>query len=269
LSWLRCVTAISLLLALVACARPDAATTSEAAPPIPSRVVDLSPAITPDLPLRVWGRELLRRTGFAETTSFEDFVRRPPSEGSWEGFVTNSSWTLMNHGGAHVDGPNHLFEGAPSVADYPLTQLIGPLKVIDARSQAQNEPIPKSFLEGHGILPGDIVLLYVGYVAPERDGDLPRYAYLSGEAAEYLAAIPVRAFATDAWSVDSPPRDDRARGGPVVHAAFLPRGIPTIEQLVNVQALLAERAMVFVGFPLKVTGVSGNGSPIRAAALIY
>ena len=98
-------------------------------------------------------------------------------------------------------------------------------------------------------------------------GQLPMYPYLSGEAAEYLAAVPVKAFATDALSVDSPPRDDRPRGGPVVHSAFLPRNIPAIEQLVNVESVFNEERAVFVGFPLRVQG--GNGSPIRAAALIY
>jgi kynurenine formamidase len=173
----------------------------------------------------------------------------------------------MNHGGAHVDAPNHLFEGAPSVADYKLEQLMGPLRVIDARSFPRNEPVSRSFLDPYIINPGDIVLLFVGYVPPTSPGELPTYPYLSGEAAEYLATVPVRAFATDAWSVDSPPRDDRPRGGPVVHSAFLPRGIPTIEQLVNVESVLDEHYAVFVGFPLRVQG--GNGSPIRAAALIY
>jgi kynurenine formamidase len=236
---------------------------------VPRRIIDLSPVLTPDLPRRVWGKELLARSGYAETTEFDDIVRRPPGEGNWAGFVANSYWTLMNHGGPHVDAPNHLFEGAASVADYPLTQLIGPLKVVDARSQPQNEPIPRAFFDGAGIRPGDVVLLVVGYVPPSTAGELPRYPYLSREAAEYLAAVPIRAFATDAWSVDCPPRDDRPRGGPVVHSAFLLRGIPTIEQLVNVQALLEEPNAVFVGFPLRVQGASGNGSPIRAAALIY
>ncbi len=53
-----------------------------------------------------------------------------------------------------------------------------------------------------------------------------------------------------------------------MHHAFLPRGIPVIEGLlVNLDALLGESNPVFVGFPLKVP--DGDGSPIRAAALVY
>ena len=108
-------------------------------PPIPTSVVDLSPVITEDLPLRFWGRELLARNGYSEMTVFEDIVKRPPDQGEWKGYVANSYWTLMNHGGPHVDAPNHLFENAPSVADYELEQLIGPLHIIDARSLPRND----------------------------------------------------------------------------------------------------------------------------------
>jgi len=252
---------------LLSCTSGERTEPADIQTPMPRRIVDLSPIITEDLPLRVWGRELLARNGYRETTQFEDIVRRPPDVGTWTGYVANSYWTMMNHGGAHVDGPNHLFEGAPSVADFELEQLMGPLRVIDARELPRNEPVPRSFLDSYTINPGDIVLLFVGYVPPASPGELPTYPYLSGEAAEYLAAIPVRAFATDAFSVDSPPRDDRPRGGPVVHSVFLPRGIPTIEQLVNIESVIDEQNAVFVGFPFRVQG--GNGSPIRAAALIY
>jgi kynurenine formamidase len=40
-----------------------------------------------------------------------------------------------------------------------------------------------------------------------------------------------------------------------------------VEGLANLDALLGERKLVFVGFPLKVP--DGDGSPIRAAALVY
>lgn len=52
-----------------------------------------------------------------------------------------------------------------------------------------------------------------------------------------------------------------------VHHAFLPRGIPVIEGLVNLTALRGESNAVFVAFPLKVP--DGDGSPVRAAALVY
>jgi len=61
------------------------------------------------------------------------------------------------------------------VADYQLTQLIGPLKVVDARAQTENEPIPRAFLDSIAVRPGDVVLHVVGYVPPSAVGVLPRY----------------------------------------------------------------------------------------------
>lgn len=261
----------SFLFLLSACAATEPTVAEDQAIPLPSRIIDLSPTITEDLPVRIWGSALLKDLGFRERTEFEHVVNQYDPRGEWEGYVANSYWTLMNHGGAHVDAPNHMFEGAPSIVDYELEQLIGPIHVLDVRAFAPNEAVPQSFVEAESVDPGDIVILFVGYVPPSGPNELPRYPYLSGEAAEYLAELPVKAFATDAWSSDGPPEADNApRGeglGPVVHSAFLPRGIPAIEQLVNVESLLNEDNAVFVGFPLKVEG--GNGSPIRAAALIY
>jgi kynurenine formamidase len=45
------------------------------------------------------------------------------------------------------------------------------------------------------------------------------------------------------------------------------RNIPVYEALNNLDSLLGLEAFVFVGFPLKVVG--SDGSPVRAAALVY
>jgi len=96
--------------------------------------------------------------------------------------------------------------------------------------------------------------------------ELPKYRALSKDAAEYLARLPIKAFATSGLSVDFwliVPRPYEQS----VHQSFLSRRIPTIEQLQNVEALVGVQNAVFVGLPLKVK--DGDGSPIRAAAFIY
>ena len=94
-------------------------------------------------------------------------------------------------------------------------------------------------------------------------------------AAHYLAEIPVKAFGTDALGVDGIRRlfDVMQHGAtgfanllPIYHA-FLSREIPVIEQLVNLDRIVDEDHVVFVGFPLKIA--DGNGAPMRAAALVY
>jgi kynurenine formamidase len=88
-----------------------------------------------------------------------------------------------------------------------------------------------------------------------------------------LANIPVRAYGTDAFSVasltDHSPVDapsEQARTLPA-HYAFLSRGIPIYEQLVNVQSLIGKERMYFVGAPLNIR--DGDGMLVRPVALIY
>jgi kynurenine formamidase len=45
--------------------------------------------------------------------------------------------------------------------------------------------------------------------------------------------------------------------------------IPVIEQLVNLNAIVGEEDVVFVGFPLKLTGKAGDAGVMRAVALVY
>ena len=236
-------------------------------PPImPRKIIDLSPTITPDLPVKMFGTEVLNRMDFRHSLKWDHIVRRPPNT-DWKAYVANSFLELPTHGGPHIDGPNHMIEDGPSVADYDLIQCVGPIKIIDVRDLPANEPVPVDRVKTREIVAGDIAVLLTGYVPPSRPGELPRFQFLSPEAATYLSNIPVKAFATDGWSVDSPPRDDRARGAPYVHLAFLPKNIPCIEQLHNIEALVDEDDPIFVGLPLKID--QGNGSPIRAVAFVY
>ncbi len=174
-----------------------------------------------------------------------------------------------------MDAPNHMDPEGDGVDIYELQQLFGRVQVVDLRSQPRDEPIPRQRLESEGIEPGHIVLLLVGYSPPKTPDDYPSYPYLSKAAAEYLAELPVQAVGTDALSVECiscffSGGQQGATGYEnllPVHHAFLTRGIPVFETLVNLEALIDEEYAVFVGFPLKVK--DGDGSPIRAAALVY
>ena len=85
--------------------------------------------------------------------------------------------------------------------------------------------------------------------------------------------MPVRAFGTDSFSVasltDQSPvaaASEVARTIPV-HFAFLSRGIPIYEQLVNVNSLIGKKNMLFVGVPINVK--SGDGMIVRPAVFVY
>ena len=97
---------------------------------------------------------------------------------------------------------------------------------------------------------------------------LPEYAV-------YLASIPVKAIATDAFSIES--FNGFAEGVEAGlngyknlipnHYAILTKEIPLFEALEDLSPLLDKENVIFVGFPLKFK--NGNGSPIRAVAFVY
>ncbi|MFQ5926617.1 MAG: cyclase family protein, partial [Terriglobia bacterium] len=236
---------------------------------MPKRIVDLSLTISEDLPLRRLGARAVQFLQFPAKTSFKKIVIDQPNL-----YVSDSVYELINHVGTHLDPANHMIKGALSADGYPLTKLIGRARVLDFRNKPRDEPITVADLKGKGIQPGDIVIVYTGYLPPTHDSEWPSYPYLSGEAAEWLAQLPIKAFASDMPSLGSfrryPElmRTGKSPGELVPeHIAFLTREIPNIEGLTNLESLLGEPNVVFVGFPLKVK--DSDGGLMRAAALVY
>ncbi len=257
---------IGFVLASFACAPPPPA---EPELKVPKAIVDLSPTITEDMPTRSLGVAALEAFGIPLTTTFEPKITEEPF------YAANALITLFNHVGPHHDPPNHLIKGGKSSDQIPLDRFYGPARFFDFRSTAKDEPLLPSDFENRGIEPGDIVIVFVDYEAPTAPGELPSYAYLSGEAAEYLATIPIKAFASNMPSLGNVKRYfELIEGGASdsqslfpEHYAFLSRDIPNIEGLANLEELVGAEEIVFVGFPLKIK--DGNGAPLRPAALLY
>jgi arylformamidase len=247
----------------------DPTDSSSGVAPVPSQVIDLTATITTDQPVRIWGSKMLKDYGFRETNDFEFIITREPL------YVSNAYWTLFNHAGAHLDAPSHMIEGAQTIDEMPLHQLIGRGRALDFRHKEPNEAITADEIKRLNIHPGEIVLLVVGYEPPTGKDELPAYATLSNEAAAYLADLPVQAIGTDGFSVESVAHmydavERGIQGNEGItpnHNSFLMHNIPVYEGLNNLDSLLALDAFVFVGFPLKVEG--SDGSPVRAAALVY
>ena len=257
-------------IAMTACSAP--AEENPGAPLFePTAVVDLGTLVTEDLAERVAGRKLLSDYGFTRPNQFE--VTRWESELPG-GIVSgqNSYYTFYNHGGPHVDGPNHVgLDGGLDV--YPITSFSGPVKVFDVRDFTTGFSVSRDFFAGQDIRPQDVVLIYTGYIPPQDEETLPRVITLTREASEYLASIPIRAFGTDAASVfdihDTPQVSAEsviAQAAPV-HHSFLSRNIPVYEGLFNVDQLLTEERMFFVGVPLNIK--DGDGMLVRPVVLVY
>ncbi len=185
---------------------------------------------------------------------------------------SNAFYTLANHGGPHVDAPNHVGLGK-GIDSYPIEAFAGPLKVFDVRQYPKGFTVPVELFRNSSIEPGDIVMIYTGYQPPTEEDGYPETVTVTRAAAEYLAEIPVRAFATDAYSVANvqvtalvESSDPIAKVVPI-HHSFLSRGIPIYEQLFNVDKLTDRHRMYFVGVPVNIR--DGDGMIVRPVVFLY
>lgn len=264
------VVVIACVVGLQACSRGDRMAPSEFSP---REVIDLGALVTEDLPERVWGRAFLAANGFTRPNSF-DVIRWEFEMQDGRVAGSNSYYTLFNHGGPHVDAPNHVSVGG-GVDSYPVNAFSGPLKVFDVRAFPPGKSVTENVFRG-SVSPGDIVLTFTGYTPPRTDDAFPESITLTPAAADYLASVPIRAYATDAFSVatiqDTTRVDadsETARAVPI-HYAFLSRGIPVYEQLFNVNRLVGRpegERMYFVGVPLNIH--DGDGMIVRPVVFVY
>ena len=234
-----------------------------------ARIIDLGALVTETMPYEVWSQAQLAAFGFNDANTFEDVPSFDPI------YVVDSYYRLFNHGGPHVDAPNHA--GSPdnkALDDFAPTAFIGPARVLDVSNAAQGSTIQLETVMKAGFGPGEVAILYTGYELPGVDG-APVYSTLSAEAARYLAELPVHAFATDALSSDSVAAYQASAGRGMtqyadllpVHHAFLTNDILIYEQLQHVDELLGLRDLLFVGVPLNIAG--GNGMIVRPVVFAY
>ncbi|MDX1460898.1 MAG: cyclase family protein, partial [Xanthomonadales bacterium] len=239
--------------------------------PLPKETIDLGAVVTEDLPERVWGKAALDDSNFLLPNSFD--VRRwtkDVSGGTISG--SNSYYTLFNHGGPHVDAPNHIgLDGG--LDSYPVEVFSGPAKVFDVSHLLPGRTVEKSFFVERDIQPHDVILIYTGYTPPIDSSTYPVGITLTREAAEYLAEIPIQAIGTDSYSTysfqDTRPVENEsplARAVPI-HEAFLSAGIPIFEQLFNVDQLLDKENLFFTGVPLNIK--DGDGMIVRPVVFVY
>lgn len=235
---------------------------------MPKKIIDLSPVITEDLPVRQYGHRACEFLGLKERIPFTPVI--PQKEEYTFGLT---SVDLTSNLGAHIDAPGRLLKGGERADQVPLEKLYGRARVIDLRWKDRHSPLQITDLENFEIPANEILILFVGYSQPQED-DWPDYSPISLQAAQWLAAKKIRALATDMPSIGSlshyadlmdknrPPEEVWAE-----RLAFSQAGIPVVEGLANVGHLMGEKNIVFVGFPLAIADRSG--APMRAAALIY
>ena len=69
---------LSTVLILSSCRTEQQLAGVDSWPPLPQKIIDLSPVITEDLPVRIWGHKLLSDFGFRDTNEFEYVITENP-----------------------------------------------------------------------------------------------------------------------------------------------------------------------------------------------
>ncbi len=237
-------------------------------PPLPKRLVDLSPVLSTDLPLRHLGARAVEFLGVPPR------LESTPIEPAREGYAYGLALlTLPSQIGAHLDAPGRLLKNGARADEVALNRLVGPGKVFDLRWKGHDSPIQVSDLEHGSVEEGDMIILYVGYTPP-REHEWPRFPPLSRQAAKWLAAKRVNAVLTDAPNLGSFPRykEMMAQGKPVEEIwaekiELFRSGIPVFEGIVNTAELVGEKRILIVALPLPIA--ERAGAPARVVAFIY
>ena len=208
-------------------------------------------------------------------------VAHGPTDGGW--FYSSYNITLSEHGGTHLDAPEHFAQGAQTTDEIPLERLIGPAAVIDVTEASAADRDYRftaqdilDWEKANGPLPeGAIVLFRTGYDSfwPDREMymgtalrgqegvDALHFPGLSKGAAELLANE--RNIA--AVGLDTPSLDYGQSKDFIAHRILLAKNIPGFENVANLGRLPAKGAMV-IALPAKIR--NGSGAPLRIVALL-
>ena len=155
--------------------------------------------------------------------------------------------TMGSHTGTHMDAPAHMLRDGKTLDQFPADKYVGTAYVLDCSDLAGKE-IPKARLQLHAseIEAADFLLF-----SP--------FPVLSLEAAEYLAAFPLKGVGTDAISIDPMDTVDYP-----VHKILLGAGFVNTENLCNLASLVG-KTFPYATLPLRFK--NADGSPVRAVAM--
>jgi len=204
-----------------------------------SRIIDISPRVSPDL--AVWPGDVPYRRDVAM---------------SWSGgdHLTLSAINATVHLGAHVDGPNHYDPSGVAIDERPLSLYYGPAQVIDVRVSAGERILPEHVTVA---IEATRVLFHTG-TYPNPNHFNRDFASLSPQVVDWLAEQGVRLVGIDTPSIDL--CDDKkllSHGRVAAHDMAILEGIVLTEVKPGTYTLIA--------LPLPLAGA--DASPVRAVLI--
>ncbi len=198
-------------------------------------------------------------------------------------FYAANNFRAAEHGGTHLDAPNHFAEGRLTTDQIPLDRLIGGAVVVDVTEQVRTNPDYRvrvtdfeRFEAAHGPIPrGAIVLVRTGHSRHWPDPEKYLGTAKRGEAAlpelhfpglhPNLARWLIRERSIKAIGLDTPSIDYGQSQDFETHRILYEENIPAFENVAHLEALPVTGAFV-IALPMKIEG--GSGAPLRIIALI-
>jgi arylformamidase len=159
-----------------------------------------------------------------------------------------------NHFGTHVDAPKHNLARGMAIDEFPPDVFMGPVHVLDFTDLDGIDILVRHLEER--VPDGIERIIFKTRNTTDRLLQRPfdeKYVALSGEGAEWLAALGVKLVGIDYLSIQRRGSDGRA------HTALLERDIPIIEGLWLVDVAAGEYELL--ALPLRIE--HGDGAPAR------
>lgn len=164
--------------------------------------------------------------------------------------------TLGTHSGTHADAPRHVFKNGKRIDELPLSKFVGTCRVLDMTQVKR--AITVQDLRKERVRRGERIIVKTRNSLRRQDRFFPDYVYLSGDATEYLAKLPIALFGIDAFSVK-----ERGSGDLRPHTVLLGKNIPILERLYLRHVKPGRYTLVAA--PLKLKGL--DGAPVRAVLI--
>jgi len=207
-------------------------------------------------------------------------------ESTWKGTLTPGGvWYQANkfcaseHGGTHMDAPNHFQEGQWAVDEIPFERFIAPAVVLNITERASRDPKTmitvkdaQEWEKVHGPIPkGAVILMYSGwgqywgnrtaFFGDDEDSSKHSYPGIDPELANWA----VKNREVYGFGVDTPSTDVGTAKDFPTHRILSANNIYGLEMVANLEKLPPSGATLYA-MPMKIKG--GTGGPTRVFALL-
>ncbi len=169
--------------------------------------------------------------------------------------------TFGTHTGTHIDAPLHFLKGSKSIERIPLSQLIGPVTIVDFSFMKEYENVTAQMLKGITLTERMVFKFGWGKYWGNKEKFYYSYPAFTEDAARLFVEKGVRVLGMDTPSPD----DSRTKMGTSedskIHKILLKAEIVLLEYLANLNDLTDYKDWNISIMPLRLKGA--DGAPAR------